>query len=194
MALPKTLALIGLFTLAAHAGEYSFPTRDGVVKLTVDFLPAYTGTRLAVYSGATEIPLSKETGFAATPQRFVGAGALVRYTVAPTGRKSKAKAVRERVVLLGQSEGLPDRPVFHKTVKLVNGVASDLQLFGYDEDALPESDRAAAREQAKGFYRRFRQELFLDDQREPFAVLEWTHKVDQIALTLPAGPEVAARQ
>ena len=85
-------------------------------------------------------------------------------------------------MLLGQSEGLGERPVFNKEVKLVNGGASDLQLFGYDEGTVDPSERAAAREQAKGMWRQFRQELFLDSETKPFAVIEWRHTISQILL------------
>jgi hypothetical protein len=188
------LLLVASAALATHAADYSFPAGDAIVKLTVEPLTAYTGTRLAVYSGSKEIPLSAETGFAGTPDHFVGAGALVRYSVESSGRKRRRGVVRERVVLLGQSEGLPARPVYEKTVPLVNGVASDLQLFGYDEDSVAESDRPAAREQAKGMWRHFRQELFLDGGKEPFAVLEWRHTITQIGMNpVPAGT-IAARR
>jgi hypothetical protein len=44
-------------------------------------------------------------------------------------------------------------------VKLVNGLGSDLQVFGYDESPLPPAKRASERVLAKAAWRRYRQEL-----------------------------------
>ena len=168
--------------LSASADEYTFPVTDAVITLQVQFPDPYNGQRLAFYSGSKQVCLSAETGFAGCSEHFVGSIALVQYSVQSTGRRKPGK-IREAVHLVGQSEGLPARPMFGKTVKLVNGVASDIQLFGYEEDGrTPEAERVQARAGARQLFRRFRQELFLDGERQPFAVLEWVHTVRGIKL------------
>src|ERR1035437_7973429 len=68
------------------------------------------------------------------------------------------------------------------TVKLVNGVGSDLQVFGYDEGPLPPDKRAAERAVARAAWRRYRQELYLDQDRQPFAVVCWHHTTTGIRI------------
>lgn len=138
------------------------------MRLTIDFPPAWQGTPLDLYNDGRPLSLPAGTAFGSRPEHFVGAIALVRYEITDaTGRPRKHGALRERVVLLEQSPGLPDRTTFEHTVKFVRGVASDCQVFGYDESDLPVADRPAQRAQSRGFYRRFRQELYLDDASRP---------------------------
>lgn len=178
-----------LFLLAAcaavlcRAEEYRFTAAGGSqVHLEVSFLKPYAGTRLVFYTEGRESCFSAETGFAKCPESFVGAAALVQYKVAAKKRQ-KPREVRESVVVLAQSPELPPRAQFGKTVRLVGGRASDVQLFGYEEEAdLGEAERRQERESAKRLYRRFRQELFLDGEAHPFAVLEWVHTISGIRL------------
>jgi hypothetical protein len=76
---------------------------------------------------------------------------------------------------------------------LTHGQGSDLQLFGYDESPLPLPERAAEREKAKAAWRRFRQELYIDEDRQPFAVLEWLHSIVGIRILRVDSFPFAAR-
>jgi len=78
------------------------------------------------------------------------------------------------------------------SIKLVSGHASDLQVFGYDESPLPRANRAVEREMAKAAWRRNRQELCIDKDREPFAVVEWLHTTTRIHLMRVAPPSQPA--
>jgi hypothetical protein len=106
-------------------------------------------------------------------ERFVGAVALVNYSIRYK-RGAAGGKIRERVVLVEQSAGLPERAPYEKTVPVIAGQASDLQLFGYEADG--------GAEEAGKVWRRFRQELFLNDEDRPFAVLEWLHTLEGIRL------------
>jgi hypothetical protein len=166
-----------LLSLVFAAGPYT-------VRLTIDFPPAWQGTPLDLYNDSRPLALPPGSPFGSRIEHFVGAVALVRYQITDAaGRPRKHGTIRERVLLLEQSPSLPDRPPFEHTVKVVRGVASDCQLFGYDETNLPAADRPAERLQSRGFFRRFRQELYLDDAPSPFAILEWRHATDAIRLT-----------
>lgn len=181
MLLPLSVLLTAF---SAFSDEYTFPAPAGgaTVSLQVEFLEPYAGRRLAFYSEGKQVCLSAETGFAGCTERFVGALALVRYSAQSNGKR-KPRQIREVVHLVAQSPELPARAEFHKTVKLVNGVASDVQLFGYEEDDKgSEAERAEARSQARRLFRQFRQELFLDGEPRPFAVLNWVHTVGGIKL------------
>ncbi len=82
------------------------------------------------------------------------------------------------------------------TIQLRNGVGSDLQIFGYDEDLLPLAERAVQRKAAKSAWRRLLQELYTDDDQRPFAVLEWRHTIKRISVQLldvSASPSICRR-
>lgn len=181
MAIWHTVVLLAALAGDSQAAEYRFETSQAEVKLEVNFLPPYQGAPLQLYSGQQSIPAAA-LGFAKKPEQFTGAGALVRYSVRYRDGKRKAREIREKVTLLGQSEDLPAWSPFHKKVSFVQGVASDLQLFGYDEEPIAEEHRVPLRDASRTCWRRFRQELFLDGASQPFAVLEWTHTIAGIRL------------
>ena len=96
---------------------------------------------------------------------FIGSYAVVHFSI------KTATKLRERVKLIDQSDWLPPRPTFEKTVELKDGVGSDIQLFGYHGQKTKNTA-----------WRFFRQELFLDDDTTPFLILHWRHTVDEITL------------
>ncbi|MBS1826342.1 MAG: hypothetical protein JST93_13560 [Acidobacteria bacterium] len=187
MSLWKTTLLAAAGAVLCLADEYRFaPSPDVEIRLEVSFPKPYNGSRLVFYSGDQEQCFSAETGVKGCTERFVGAAALVQYTV--KGAKRKNKAIRESVSVTGQSPDLPERPVFEKSVPLVDGRASDVQLFGYEEDADTEAARLKEREDAAKVWRRYRQELFLGADTRPFAVLEWHHTIQAIRLDRIEAP------
>jgi hypothetical protein len=159
--------------------------------MRVSFPAPYEGRRLAVYRSSDpgkEVCLSLNASASEYAESFVGALAFVTFLVKRTADgKSAAASIRERVTLMGQSPGMPDRPPFTMTVRLVNGTGSDLQVFGYDESPLPEYRRALEREAAKIAWRRYRQELYMDNDQEPFAVIEWLHTITAIYILWADG-------
>jgi hypothetical protein len=160
--------------------------------MRVSFPAPYEGKRLSVYNAADPVKedcLSAATGTSGCIDSFVGALAVVSFTVTKTGfRKRAAGSVREMVTVVEQSPGLPSRPPFSMTIKLTGGIGSDLQAFGYDESPLAATARAAEREAAKAAWRRYRQELYLDKDRQPFAVVEWLHTSTQIRILRVDAP------
>ncbi|MBY0506557.1 MAG: hypothetical protein K2X03_21740 [Bryobacteraceae bacterium] len=97
----------------------------------------------------------------------------------------KPASLREVVTILEQSSDLPPTPVFEVTQKVVNGQVGDIQVMGYDEDGIPEGERAQMRTKSlTRMWRRARQELYLNGATEPFAVIEWKHTM--------AGVEILA--
>ena len=188
--------------LLLHSGELAaenlpdfsrkFSTSKYTIEMRVSFPAPYEGTRLAVYRSADpqkENCLSVERGASGCTEKFVGALAFVAFAVnRVTHCKSEAASIREVVTLLDQSPGMPDRPPFTMSVRLVNGVGSDVQVFGYDESPLPPVKRAAEREVAKAAWRRYRQELYMDKDRQPFAVVEWLHTTTRICVLRVDAP------
>jgi hypothetical protein len=184
----------------AHAQPnscYQFSTRKYRIEMGVSFPAPYEGRRLAVYRSSDpgkEVCLSINQGPSACTENFVGALAFVTFLVKRTADgKSAAASIRERVSLMDQSPGMPDRIPFAMSIRLVNGAGSDVQVFGYDESPLPQGRRAAEREAAKASWRRFRQELYMDKDRDPFAVIEWLHTITGIHILRADGPYPRAR-
>lgn len=167
--------------------------------MRVSFPAHYEGKRLSVYHAADPVRedcLSAATGASGCIDSFVGALAVVRFAVTQADNGKPAAAwIREMVTVVEQSPGLPSRPPFGMKIKLTDGIGSDLQAFGYDENPLPAAGRAAEREVAKAFWRRYRQELYLDKDRQPFAVVEWLHTITRIRiLSVGAPPSPTANQ
>jgi len=182
-------------TEALPDSVYGFSTAKYDVRMRVRFPAPYQGKRLSVYHSADPASgdcLSTWTGVSGCIDGFVGALAVVTFAVtrADSG-KPAAASIREAVTVVEQSPDMAVRPPFNMTIKLVGGIGSDLQAFGYDESPVPEVKRAAEREAAKAPWRRYRQELYLDKDRQPFAVVEWLHTTTRIRILrvdAPASP------
>jgi hypothetical protein len=162
---------------AADPRHFTFATGEYIIKMDVRFLDPYVGERLVFYDTAdpgkkicVRIGESEPC-----PEHFVGAVATVTLTVRRASDKAPREArMREYVTLTAQSLGLPPRPPFEKTQSFTRGIITDLQVFGYDESLVAEGERTAARKGSKDLFRLFRQELFLNREKEPFATIEWT--------------------
>jgi hypothetical protein len=63
---------------------------------------------------------------------------------------------------------------------LPGGGLSDLQVFGYDEARMAPEDRARSRRDNERICRQFRQELYLNFDPLPIAVIEWRHSLGRI--------------
>jgi hypothetical protein len=176
---------------AAEDQTFRFATRNYDVEMTVRFPENYLGTKLSFYDTTRR----RETCLAADGMdtgcidRFVGALAVVNFSVKRRNNGSPAGAIlREEVITVERAPGLPPRPPFIKSQRLVRGLASDIQLFGYDEGALDPAEREQARRDwTRSAYQSCRQELFLDDDRAPFAVVEWKHFMNRIVLVRVQG-------
>ena len=55
-------------------------------------------------------------------------------------------------------------------------------VVGYDETPVPPETRSAERETAKRAWRRYRQELYIDQDPRPLAVIQWLHTISGIRI------------
>jgi hypothetical protein len=180
--------------------SYGFSTAKYSIDMRVSFPAPYEGKRLVAYRSTDpekEVCLSTESGGSGCTENFVGALAFVAFEVKRVvdGRPAAA-SIREVVTLVGQSPGMPGRPPFIMSIGLANGIGSDVQVFGYDESPLPPVERAAEREVAKAAWRLYRQELYMDKDRQPFAVIEWLHTTTRIRILrvdAPSSPMMNSR-
>ena len=173
-------------TQAPPAAVYGFSTPKYSIRMEVSFPAPYEGKRLVVYhsgdSGNAVCPVMKGSA-AGCAGNFVGALAVVLFRVSRVADGKPATAsIREVVTVIDQSKMLPERLPSTMSVKLVHGLGSDTQAFGYDESPVPPSQRAAEREIARAAWRRYRQELYLERDRHPFAVVEWLHTTTRIRI------------
>jgi hypothetical protein len=81
---------------------------------------------------------------------------------------------------------MEDGPVFEKTIALLNGVGSDIQLFGSAEERFrthPLCDTADC------LWSLVRQEIFYGHEPKPCVVLHWLHTLNKITLVdvIPVG-------
>lgn len=171
-----------------HDVEYGFATRDYSVRLSVAFFEPYWGRRLSFFTKADtrkEFCYSGDHGTAEKCiERFVGAIAVVTYSVKlANARTPPLVSIREYVTVSAQSPGLPQRAPFSMTQKLIGGIGSDIQAFGYDEASLKPADRIRIRRQAQAaWWRLYRQELYVDEEATPFAVVKWKHTLNRISI------------
>jgi hypothetical protein len=167
---------------------YGFATRDYLIEMKITFVDPYVGQRLTFSSS---LDPGRELCFSAGDgrtgpciERFVGAVAVVTYSVKlANGGTPSLVSIRERVTVSAQSPGLPQRAPFSMTQKLVKGIGSDLQVFGYDEGPLKKATRIPTRKQAQStWWRLCKQELYVDEETKPFAIVEWKHTLNRVSI------------
>ena len=197
---PKLISVSAACLLLSLAGaqqkgiKYGFTTEHYAIEMAVGFPEPYVGRRLVFYSSLNpqkELCYSADGGtLGKCLERFVGAVAIVQYSA--RNRNSKPNdptTIREYVTTMAQSGNLPDRPPFSKTIELANGIGSDVQVFGYDESDVKDSDRIRTRRHAtQTTWRVYRQELYMNRDLNPFAIVEWKHTLDRISVVRVHSP------
>ena len=185
----SALSLVSTLLTSAPAEpqHHIFTAGDHIITMDVRFSKPYVGTRLVFYDDRDPLKPICFTGNGengACPSRFVGAVAIVRFTVKSAGGKLRSKtSIREHVIVTTQSPDLPPRPPLDKTQVISKGTITDLQAFGYDESEIAEAEREAEREKSRGrLWRLCRQELYLNGETVPFAVIHWRYTLDAVQI------------
>ena len=174
---------------------YGFATRQYMIEMSVSFPNPYLGSRL-VFNSTLEPGKQLCPAIDGFPpgciDRFVGAVAAVKYSVKFfDGAIPDRVAMREHVTVTAQSPGIAERSPFSMTKLLTGGIGSDIQVFGYDEALLRQDDHARSRKPAlPRWWRLYRQELYLDQDTEPFAIVEWKHTLNRISIVAIYSPPV----
>ena len=172
--------------------EFQFRTLDHIVTMKVQFPEPYRGQPLGFYHESE--PGKRRCYTGQCIDRFVGVAAVVNFNLTRAHTKApKPAQLREVVTITEQSADMPATPVFEATQKVVNGQVGDIQVMGYDEDGIPEGERARMRtESLTRMWRRARQELYLNGATVPFAVIEWKHTMTGIEVVrVTQGQETA---
>ena len=166
---------------------FGFTTKQYKIEMRISFFDPYAGRRLAFHNSldpTKQICPSFDGTPATCIDRFVGAVAVVRYSLRlANGDIPGSAIIREYVIVTAQSPGVAERAPFSMTILLVQGIGSDVQVFGYDEGPLKQADRVRSRRQRKAtWWRLYRQELYVDQETEPFAIVEWKHTLNRISV------------
>jgi hypothetical protein len=171
---------------------YRFDTSKYRIEMTVGFYPPYLGRRLSFHNSRepdNEQCYSGSGDSVSCVAQFVGAVAVVTYRFQPQqSGVAQAATFWENVTVVSQSAGLAIRAAYRREQRLARGVGSDIQAFGYDESQVAQPARAATRTGWRGLWRVYHQELFVNSESEPFAVVEWKHTVHRIEVIRTVGP------
>jgi hypothetical protein len=174
--------------------RHIFTAGDHIITMDVRFGKPYVGTRLVFYDDKDPLKPICFTGNGengACPTRFVGAVAMVTFTVKrATSTLGSKTSIREHVTVMAQSPDLPTRPPFDRAQVLTKGTISDFQVFGYDESDIAEGEREAEREKSRErLWRVCRQELYLNGEIVAFAVIHWRYTLNAVEiLQVQSGP------
>jgi hypothetical protein len=192
--LSRRLFLSGGVILTARAlpspkqeSIYEFAAGDWNVRMSVEFFDGYSSSGLSFrnLSGGGPFCLS------ATGQErrnseggeclagFAGSLAIAHYSFRPRSERGRGAALREHVRTIDRDIRLPDRPPFHRAIELREGVASDIQAFGYETASL--SAGASVVEPGGPWYY-FRQDLYLGGQPAAFLAVHWRHTLSAIRI------------
>jgi hypothetical protein len=171
------------FALISPAGAkaeeaYRFLTANTEIEMTIEFHDGYVsrgfwfGEQMSNRTFCLSADGEEGHNCAAA---FRGSLAIARYRVRPRSHPEATPVLREYVRTIDRDARLPDRPPFERSIVLKKGVGSDLQAFGYEPTPTDEPlfDR-------HGPWYLYRQDLFLEPQRDPFLVVYWKHALASI--------------
>ncbi len=150
---------------------YSFRTAGCDVKMSVEFYDRYASAGFWFGERRTErsfcLSASGETGRGCL-NNFHGSLAIARYHIRPHTK------LREQVRTIDRDGRLSERPPFERTLSVVDGVVSDIQAFGYEDNG-----PAAQGPEPWCF---LRQDLYFEERAAPFLIIHWKHTLSAIRL------------
>ena len=109
--------------------------------------------------------------------RFAGSLAIAHYHFRSRSHAQIPINLRERVLTIDHDGRMDPRPPFEKLTAIQRGTVSDIQAFGYNPDTPSQSDGKPL-----ALWCLLRQDLFLNQQPEPFLIVHWKHTFDAITL------------
>jgi hypothetical protein len=185
--LTRRLLLASGFSLAAQAGPPTpknavvrrFATAECDIQMTVEFHDRYSTRGLWFDAADRHFCLSPRGEEARDCMgSFTGSLAIARYQIQMRSRARGVATLREHVSTIDQDSSLDYRPPLERTIELRQGVASDLQAFGYETAA---SVPVATPEDGGPWYY-FRQELYFEWRNTPFLIVHWRQAFNGIRI------------
>jgi len=107
---------------------------------------------------------------------FSGSLAIATYRFRSRLHWQTPIVLRESVTTIDHDQRMTPRPTFEKTLPIEKGIASDIQVFGYNPDN-PDADA-----QPFTLWCLLRQNLYLNDHSNPFLIVHWKHTFDSITV------------
>jgi hypothetical protein len=185
----RRLFLAGGVSLGAGAlsppkqkADYGFATAEWEVRMSVEFYDRYSSSGFSFHdlSAGRHFCLSGEgEENRDCAAGFVGSLAIARYSFRPYSVLHRSASLREHVCTIDRDTRLRHRPPFDRAIELREGVASDLQAFGYEA---PASSSAARAPETGGPWCYFRQDLYLTERPTAFLVVHWRHTLSAIRI------------
>ena len=166
---------------AKNENLYHFATADWDVRMTVEFYDRYSsrGFWFAERRADRHYCLSaKGEEDRNCLANFLGSLAVVQYRVHPRSKLRHPPALREHVRTIDQDERLSARAPFDRTMELRQGVASDIQAFGYE--ANPSVHEQSQDNSDPWCF--LRQDLYLEGGNSPFLIVHWRHALSAIRI------------
>jgi hypothetical protein len=121
---------------------------------------------------------------------FKGSIAVARYKLSPNNRSDASPLLREYVRNIDQSDSVAMRAPFERAIQVQHGLASDIQVFGYQDASTP---KGLPSEESDNAWCLVRQNLYLRNSAIPFLVVHWKHTLNSIRV-LDIIPENGTRQ
>jgi hypothetical protein len=159
---------------------YRFRAAGCDVRMSVEFYDRYASSGFWFDERRTDrsfcLSASGETGRAgvaglpavACVKNFHGSLAIARYHIRPHAK------LREQVRTIDRDGRLSERPPFERTLRVVDGVVSDIQAFGYEDNG--------PADQGPEPWCFLRQDLYFDERQSPFLTIHWKHTLSAIRL------------
>ena len=176
-----TLAAPVAASQAKNENVYRFATADCDIRMTVEFYDRYTSARFWF----NERKENREFCLSATGQEgqnclpnFTGSLAVAHYHIRPRSKSPRLVALREHVRTIDQDERLQNRAPFERAIELRQGIASDLQAFGYETGG----SHAAESPVPTDPWCFLRQDLYFDGGSTPFLIVHWKHTLSAIRI------------
>jgi hypothetical protein len=161
---------------------YRLETNEGEVQMSVEFFDRYKSGGLWF----KERFANKRFCFSGSGKEdsncvanFTGSIAIARYKL-HAAASPKSMVIREQVRTIDHDSRLATRPPFERTIELQQGVASDIQAFGYQTAKSPEP--AADHSTSPDPWCLLRQDLYFNGEKSPFLVVHWKHSLSAIRL------------
>lgn len=164
---------------AVATDTYRFTTSHCDIRVCLEFHDRYSNRGLWLHdriNGPFCLSLKGEQN-RNCPSRFIGSLAIARYEIRPRAKQHPILMLREYVRTIDRDERLDLRPPFDRKLILQNGIASDIQAFGYEEQG---AEPATPDSAAPWYY--FRQDLYLGTDARPFLIVHWKHTLHSIRM------------
>jgi len=161
---------------------YRFATPECDVRMTVEFYDRYSSEGFWFDERRTDRHYclsAKGEESRDCLGNFSGSLAVARYQIRPRPKALHLNVLREHVRTIDQDDRLKTRAPFDRVIELRQGIASDIQAFGYEVEASPAHVRAP---EPYGLWCLLRQDLYFDGQSSPFLVVHWKHALSAIRI------------